>query len=718
MNLAAGVVRLSAVTIWALTLAGGAVGQEAKEKPPPQPGSIAYARLHGPDLLKAQHWQEAAELYGVWWNELRRAVDALDVPPDKTKPAEDLFQFRLATFYFRHMNFARPNWYSAAADILERGKAYQERVKRVPAAEQKQAVDLTCLDVLAAVDAANRKDGITQADRTRARQAIKDHPESLPALAAYLLTLCPNPYSCSNHRDDWAEARRLLTTSTAKLALARTIASYRVEIDAELRGSILNAGAALAPTPEEKAYLYWEEAQLLPPDRELTAVTRIYDLFPSTASAALARQRAAALVLDAEGPAAALTLVRKLKKLPQHDGASRALYIIAAHHFKNGQTEPAKNLFIECANDASDPATAAESMLALAELFHKAKDAKQEMEWLKRCAATPRPEPVDGRSKLDFYHPRNRAISILARRYEAQKDWREALRLWQAWEPSHPSSGTSTLIMLEGRQARIHLCQAQLGEHAAIARDVRLTERACRLPADHSIQHYYNTGLATDAAARLVRIYRQAGQAKDLRLMVAKLEETALPIWKKAGKEEEFLDYAPTGRIKRLIEIGDLGDKKDVPALVDLGRKGKKEGRNFREYEPDWEMTAVVEALTQCGGTELEPLLKLARESEKDRHWAVYALAHSQSPKATPALAGLVEKAERWDMQNLAYALWLRGAEGRPILEKLAKEGPELMPEAAAQYLKVDAQSRQESAPPPAARGSLPRAIPKEGDEK
>ena len=116
---------------------------------PPAPGSRQYAQEKGPQLLAAERWAEAAEVYAFWDYDLDRAVQfAREQPPGKGEAEQDGYRFRLLNFYFAQADFSRVGWSSSAATIADCGEKYRELVQRTVPPAGAAVLDFSHLDLL------------------------------------------------------------------------------------------------------------------------------------------------------------------------------------------------------------------------------------------------------------------------------------------------------------------------------------------------------------------------------------------------------------------------------------------------------------------------------------------------------------------------------------------------------------------------------------------
>lgn len=700
-------VRNSKMILWFLALAVGAcsfvpgVGL-ADEKT----GSREFARENGVELLKAERWSEAAETLAVWPYELKQAVQsAWEIPPAKGEMDQGRFRYRLTHFFFDHMDFTWEGWTASAALIENYGTRYQEIVARNPPPMGAAVLDFSHLNLLSKIFAARNNNSMDRKDRDEIYTALKANAESIPAQAAYMIYM-----DSLNERDKWEEfvrAAEILANQRGKLNLARLIARCgRSSEQFKLAVSILADAWGLAPSNQEKARLLFALAEAQAGQKEnlpragATAM-QVYLFFPETQYAAEARALAASVLCQSGDIARAVELIRDLRKKGgiHQAGIDRALFDTAVQYYQKGDHDRSIALLEEVVKDFGATTTASRAMLGLAEVYAARKDKVKQREWLERCAKFDRTEPT-ARSIMDTDDTRSDAIQRLARFHEAEGQWQKALAWWKAWEP-RSWCGTCRMQMRAERGQHIARCLVQMADHPAAAQF--LLERLS------DTQHDFDPLYATP----LFQMYRAAGQLADLRRMVQGREEALFKEYEDKGyfkgqQREEAMRSLPTLPLQQLFRIRELGEKKDVAALIGFTQDANAVRCATFADDRDWRARAAAEALGECGDVAVAPIRERLAQGATNQSWLIYALGKNPTAAAQEVLLEFARREKGSDCDNVAYALTLHGDAGKKLLETIRDGDNSTMAATAKKWLE---QPMIPAEPPRPRAGSLPKSL-------
>ncbi len=680
-------------------------------------------RETGYRLLMDRKWAQAAEHFGAGFAEdLVLCVDrawssAVERDPEQLAR----FRHRLAHFLFDHVDFDFPfSAHNRPSRVMERfSKAYPGLRDSILKEDHVPPLDFTHVETMAPIIDRAVQRQLTPADRTAILEALRTHPESLPALAAFI------SYSGSVAGQEeqqialWRQVSPFMTGPRGKLTLARNVkhsVPYVKGLDFPLMRAILVEARDLPPSDEQKGDLLYALARLQArmakanqgeetPEKALATAAEVYEKLPRTRSAAEARVLAVAIHLyggelesvedfsrqPAGGADKALALVRSFQKQApsRRVGLDRALMEIAHFHLVRKEHDRSEPLMLEVVRDHSGSEVASRAMLCLAKLCEeKGEDARQGA-WLRRCVESEVQSP-SGRGILGG-GVSSEAIVQLAQWLERHTEWKEALHWWTTWKPSS-SCGTCLAGMRAQRWQGIARCQLHLGA----------TTEAARTCAQAVFAHgdWGSAGLAE----LLFRIYREAGQLDDLGKMVAAFEEERLREFDAQGyfkdaTREQKLRFLATRTIRELESDHGLSAAKNVAQLVAICQQSNSTHVDtFKELSQDHRCRAAAEALAALGDTAVKPVREAIENRAGSISWLIYSLGRNASPAALDALKELQKTERSWNMDNVAYALYLKGDEGRKLL-------------AAATLERIRKEARNVPAWPALKPGSLPKTL-------
>lgn len=376
------------------------------------------------------------------------------------------------------------------------------------------------------------------------------------------------------------------------------------------------------------------------------------------------------------------------------EAADEAAWHYAGFLFEQGGLDKAQEIFLSLKRSGRENRWVSLALIGLSEVAEKRGDERAMLGYLEEAVKV-KPFPTD-RNLRDTRDTRQEAILRLARYYQDKRDFKKALEYYTRWEP-RSWCGTCRASMMARRKREMALCQMQLGEHAAVIRDrLQLLQK--------------EDWLSSFDSWLVWRLYNDAGQIGDLRKILDQYETTRKPRRQEAA---EF-DLPPAYALRGLLRAQALAEKKDVAALVALCQEKSRFGAPgpTQFAEGDLAPCAAAEALAALGGAEVEPLKAALGKKPKVTGWLIYALGRSPAPSALTALTAMAER-ERGDdpvlVDNIAYALALKGEPGRKVLKRLV-ENKSVMGEAARSWLGCEAEPLWPTPTWPRPKpGSLPR---------
>jgi hypothetical protein len=706
-----------------LVLGLPAIAGEPATKPSHEPGTQEYMRVEGRRLIKAEQWQQAADLFGIDYIRLKKTVSAEWRDAQAKPQAErDRYRFALANFLFRYMNFMSGGRGCAAGNVLAYAEEYQQIVARLPAEEAQGALDFSHLDLLHSIGPRYRdfQPG-PQEFRARVTEAVKSDPNSVPAIVALILLV--TTVEDGKPVVSWEAAHQLATSPWARLSLARAAAASH-NVPLRMRLLITERGWRLAPTKEEKAMLLYCRAESIAGSSQsrsyktveatLDAVRPIYRQFPTTQFAGNARRLAVTVLAGADRTEEALALVRELQSLgaEHRGGLDRALFQLSQAHFRRKQFEQSESLLREVIRDYADTPVASRAMLGLSEVLAARKDAVQERIWLLRCAQLEHTDPTN-RDLMDTDNTRSVAMQRLATGYERDGQWAEALRWWTQWSP-RSWCGTCAVAMQARRHRRLALCYLHLGEHEAAVDELFLAFE------DGSMDESPN------CAVLLFDVYERAKQVGDLMAIADAMDtlrerELLKSKYYQKMPPEELRKHLPTWPLRRLKQIADLGRAQDVAALqaMCLERHGDYHAE-LANLESGWEHRAAAATLAECGDAAVDSIRETleGKDDLRQYRWLLCALGKSPSPAAMPLLEELGDRKLPY-YRDLVQAIALRGEPGMAVVRRWFYDDSRSRSAAAEYFIEKTPTTRVavESWPAPS-QGSLPKTLPDSGKRR
>jgi tetratricopeptide (TPR) repeat protein len=302
-----------------------------------------------------------------------------------------------------------------------------------------------------------------------------------------------------------------------------------------------------------------------------------------------------------------------------------------------------------------------------------------------------------------------RAHEILGRHYMARGEWAEALKWLEAWRPTS-WCGTCAAGTANRRTASIILCLQQLGRHEEAARRAWKT-----LTADSSVP-------AGEVAWQLFQMYRAAEQLDDLEKMLDAFQKAKLREWQDTDllqrlQRVQLETLLPTRPLREMLRLNQLVMDGDLGALMQAAQKcnwGRTRVFEDHAHGGDWRCKAAAELLVTLG----KPAIDQIRQALARRHgnvsWLIYALGRSPEPEALEILVELRKRPPAHDIENVYFALIMKGAEGLAVLQQVMDTATDRQIEFIQQ--RIDRARRGDIWPPATAplvvrKGSLPRSL-------
>lgn len=593
---------------------------------------------HGRKLLLAGNWQAAGEHYGRRQHWLRQDFEEVwrsELEGDEQAQAR--FRYRLLNVLFWHSGDSY-GWTNGWTDLERHGDAYLELVGKLPVGEGEGALDLSHLGLLKEVAERGRRGELTEHDHARIVSAIRQSPDSLPAVVAYMVLVETRRHT-EKEAVLWEEARELPWGKYGKLTLAREAQCAVSRIDRRLLRSILREGWELAPSNEEKASLLkslsktqWDiaRAHRVGLQTALGYAEKVYRDFPGTAGAREARLLAVKMLLEKFGPERAVALVREFQReKPEPAGVARAVFEIARRARWDKDYDTAKRLLVEIVQRYPREGVAAEAMGELASICRAAGREAEHVRWLKQLASFVVPEEFCV-AALKARMARADAFRHLADYYHARGNWEEAMSWWERYEPAG-WCGYGNEQMLARRAYRIAVCQMNLGR----------TDDAVKTMEEWllTVTEHCELGLARMYVD--YQLDKIGGQGLHRRLEGLLAENPYRYPARIALEYLKMLDLAAAGKLE------DLWDYLEGRPLDPHGEEG-------------WKVELAADVLVSMPQV-TEPLarVKLAG-GPQDEAWACVLLARMKAPGIVHILSECIERKDGpYGLEGYFYALAL-----------------------------------------------------------
>ncbi len=272
-----------------------------------------------------------------------------------------------------------------------------------------------------------------------------------------------------------------------------------------------------------------------------------------------------------------------------------------------------------------------------------------------------------------FRNYRHRAAVGVSNCYLQQRRYEKALEYAYLARDKHRYQSWCGTCLEDSRmslQYHIETCLLHLGRHTKV---VQMTLRDLKQSCP-----------GVERAARLIALYESAGQVKDLVRMVEAADAATLAIYEEKGyyedlPPEEVREIMPTYRLRELLAIRDLGQRRDYDALIVICESPASATDDF---SPAWDLWPVVAAgnALACGGDEAAAAIinhiQATEEGTGAPVWLVYALGKNPSPKTLPWLEAHAWKRTNWFAASCAvHAISYKGEPGRRIIEQMARNG-------------------------------------------
>ena len=690
----------------------------------PLPGTPAFAQERGEELLAAENWDEAGEVYGGWNHLIPKGIKAVwDSKATSPQREQDRFRYDLINFFYEHMD-SSAGWGSLPVKIWVLAERYPQWAKSVPEAQRSGELDFSQIDLFRTVLDRTWKEPFGPDMRDRVLSTLRANPDSIPARLAFKASLMWADRTARQEAEKLLTAGdEILTSASGRLWLARSsLPVSRYSVPHQTQERILAETWELAPSRGERAELLYRLAEVhdrmkpniqVGPRRDaalekpIASLIRVYETFPTTYAAEKARVLAARLLMYIGTPERALAEVRRLQTLGGHKpGLEVALFRIA-HLMRNRkrftECEP---LLLEVIRDYPSSYWATSAKHELSRLSVDKGDPAKEREWLDACL-----EGSPG------WAP---AVKAIAEWNERADRWPVALRAWKDWRPRN-FCGNGARADETRRVRGIDRCLRNMGEFSEL-----VTMYAERLAKKNYL------GSHPWAAGRLYDLYEAADQVEDLPAIAEAIEERLFAQIRaereREGKSamlteaywERTREWSGIRLLRRLVVVRDLTRKKDVIALVQFLVELPSE-------EPKvWQ--TVARAIAECSGSEVKHLKnefnktwKNDPESYEGKIWAneqrsriIHALGRSKSPEALAFLSDLALGDRTELATHVTNALAMHGEAGKRVLENLAaREGKSTIIGHRASKTLASHQNGalEEPAPPRPAPGTLPHRI-------
>ena len=703
---------------------------ESRQAIPPR-WTQDYAERIGRPLLIAQRWEEAGEVYGTsytthgpfegddqdvisLWKEVR---SVWGIHGDRPQAEQDRFRFHLTNFMFLHASLPYYLWEQIEgsydfADLEMLAEEYPTWAAGLPERKSAQALDFSHIDLLQRIAGLPEDHEHIEAEMDRIFDALRENPESIPAILAFLLYL----ESVGDETAAIDIGREVLTGRIGRLTLARWAISFYDEDDPPL-AEILWQAVDVAPSQEERALFLGWIALCLPRAERIPSVRRLFESYPDTRAGKAAGGELFWSILDQEGPEEALAEVRRLQDtgLRGREAIDSALVLIGKNLLESDELERAESIFRDVAGGHGEwSRPVSDAMFYLSMIHEKRGEKEEQFRWL---------EAAVGGSP---FNPN--AAACLAEVYEKQGRWTDAMIAWEKWYPEDYMCGNAMDSDLQERVARIARLKAAAGEAAA----------ASKMLVEYILKPTYpaDLGGGEDVRLALYHLYVDAGQVEDLRSIMREIVEASPP--KEDGPVPGSGAEPPRSRrrpnlnsIHQMLAVYELYERRDVKELLAVCRNPRNyPERVYWERRPYVIRREAVEALARCGKEVTEPLRVAAAERGAGLKWFLEALGRIPGPESLGALENLMGEGppmEGWSergsggyhryspgdwLELMGKSLAMHGPDGRVFLEKLARDEESQMRYAARHWLeRLEAGWTAPMIRPPVTPGSLPKRI-------
>jgi len=252
----------------------------------------------------------------------------------------------------------------------------------------------------------------------------------------------------------------------------------------------------------------------------------------------------------------------------------------------------------------------------------------------------------------------------------AKGDYAGALEAYQLTEQRHPfrSWCGTCLLAYEYRYALYKgLCLEYLGRY------------------NEAVKSYFKAVMNTPSSnptinIRLIDLYQNTGQTTVLEKILNEIDTYLIKrLVKEHGTkiydDRDFDEHFATKTIRRVLEIRRMGEKANLPGLVELtdAKESSGDTENYRGRLQNWEAIEAAKALAQYPDKAV-PLLKSKMDGDADDKLIYYALGLCGTKEAVGILKSeaIKQKNINWTIPAV-YALNSAGDTGKATLDELAK---------------------------------------------